>query len=248
MDEYERPRKQIRRDATAAKRRGSTVSHGLPPGSLKGKPKAADERALAAKPSLTDARRTAAEAERVVSARRELPLPMERIDTSDRTEDRSLRLSLRVEGEQISVMNAIEVDAPARELQPVRGTSFVEVRLGDRVLALEPLVDPGVAIGIPDARDKDEFRGHREIQQPSYEVAVRVPLDALESAGEADRRGALEISVYDATETLELDPVRTDSVRDARRRLARVATSGRLEVDEVRSVSRAGERKVPPRE
>jgi hypothetical protein len=248
MDEYERPRKQIRKDATAAKRRGSSVSRGLRSGALKGKPRAADERPGAAKPSLGVARRTAADAERVVGGRKDLPLPMERTDVSDRPENRSLRLSLRVEGESISVVNAIEVDAPARELQPVRGTSFLEVRVGDRVLALEPLVDPGIAIGIPDSRDKEEFRGHREIQQPAYEVAVRVPLDALESAGEADRRGAIEISVYDATETLELDPVRADSVRDARRLLARVATTGRLGVDDVRSVSRSPDRKSPPRE
>jgi hypothetical protein len=248
MDEYGRPRKQIRKDATAAKRRGSTVSRGVRAGRMKGKPKAADERLGASKPSSSVSRRTASEAERVVSGRRELPLPIERTDVSDRAEGRSLRLSLRVEGDQISVVNAIEVDAPARELQPVRGSSFVEVRMGDQVLALEPLIDPGISIGIPDPRDKEEFRGHRELQQPSYEVAVRVPLDLLESAGEADRRGALEISVYDATETLELDPVRTDAVRDARRRLARVATTGRLGVDEVRSVSRAGDRKSPPRE
>ena len=66
--------------------------------------------------------------------------------------------------------------------------------------------------------------------------------------GVPERRGAIEISVYDATESLELDPVRSDSVRDARRRLARVATTGRLNVDEVRTVSRAGDRKAPPRE
>ena len=175
-------------------------------------------------------------------------MPLERTDSSDRSEGRSLRLSVRVEGDRISVVNAIEVDAPARELQPVRGTSFLEVRVGDRVLALEPLVDPGIAIGIPDARDKEEFRGHREVQQPAYEVAVRVPLEALESAGEAERRGAIEVSVYEATENLELDPVRSDSVREARRRLARVATTGRLGMDEVRMVSRSADRKSPPRD
>ena len=139
MDEYERPRKQIRKDATAAKRRGSSVSRGLRSGSLKGKPAAADERIGPAKPSLGVARRTAADTGRAVSGRRDLPLPMERADMGDRSEGRSLRLSLRVEGDQISVVNAIEVDAPARELQPVRGTSFLEVRVGDQVLALEPL-------------------------------------------------------------------------------------------------------------
>lgn len=248
MDEYERPRKQIRKDATAAKRRGSTVSRGVRSGASKGKPRAADERPGAAKPSLGVARRTAADAERIVSGRKDLPLPMERTGVSDRPENRSLRLSLRVEGDQISVVNAIEVDAPARALEPVRGTSFLEVRVGDRVLALEPLIDPGVAIGIPDSRDKEEFRGHRELQLPAYEVAVRVPLDALESAGEADRRGEIEINVYDATETLELDAARSDSVRDARRRLARVASTGRLDIDDVRTVSRSGDRKSPPRE
>jgi hypothetical protein len=248
MDEYERPRKQIRKDATAAKRRGSTVSRGLRPGSLKGKLRAADERLGTVKPSVSVSRRTASDAERVVSGRREIPLPIERTEVSGQAGGRSLRLSVRVEGERISVVNAVEVDAPARELEPVRGTSFLEVRVGDRVLALEPLIDPGISIGIPDARDKEEFRGHREMQQPAYEVAIRVPLDALESSGEGDRRDAIEVNVYDATENLELDAGRSDAVRDARRRLARVATTGRLRVDEVRTVSRAGDRKSPPRE
>ena len=118
------------------------------------------------------------------------------------------------------------------------------------MLALEPLVDPGVAIGIPDPRDGgDEFRGHREIELPSYEVAVRVPLEALESAGAptpAKRR--IEVTLYRATENLELDPSRTDSVREARRRLARVAASGPLAVDDVRRVSRSENRKPEPRQ
>ena len=229
MHEYERPRKQIRKDATAAKRRGSSVSRGLRSGTLKGKPKAADERVGRAKPGLGVARRSAADAERPVGGRRDLSLPMARGDMSDRSEGRSLRLSLRVEGDQISVVNAIEVDAPARELQQVRGTSFLEVRVGDQVLALEPLVDPGIAIGIPDASDKEEFRGHREIQQPSYEVAVRVPLEALESPARRDAGGP-------SRSACTTPPRTSSSIRSGQTRSATRAAGSRVSRQPVSSV------------
>lgn len=250
METNDRPRKKIQESGKAASRRKSAVSRGAPAGSLKGRPLADEGRTGREKPSLAAARRTSSDAEQSPSRRKDLPLPLERPDREDRREDRSLRLTLRVEGERITVVNAMEVDAPARELQPVRGSRFLEVRTGDQVLALEPLVDPGVAIGIPDPRDgADEFRGHREIELPSYEVAVRVPLEALESAGAptpAKRR--IEVNLYRATENLELDPSRTDSVREARRRLARVAASGPLAVDDVRKVSRSENRKPEPRQ
>jgi hypothetical protein len=253
MDSYDRPRKQIPQEGQAARRRKTAVSRGVPSGKLKGKPLTADDRIGPQKPPLAAARRTASDVEQSPSRRKDLPLPIERSDRDNRHEGRSLRLTLRVEGERITVVNAIEVDAPPQPLEPVRGTNFLEVRAGDRVLALEVLVDPGVAIGIPDRRDTTEFRGHREIEMPFYEVAVRVPLEAMESTegrlkdGESIR-APIEATIYRASERLELDPVRFERDRETRRQLARVAATGQLGVDEIRRASRSENRKPEPRQ
>jgi hypothetical protein len=244
MDEEDRPRKRIEGKATG--RRRPKVSSGVPKGKLKGKPLADQGRVGPEKVSLATARRTAVDAERIVSPRRELPLPTERQNAIDPREGRSLRLRLQIEGERIIVLEAAEVAVPTPLPEQVRGTDFLEVRAGGEVVALEPLIDPGVAVGIPDARDTTEFRGHREMTMPSYELTVRVPLDALESVisreiqgspDEAERRGSipLEIAVYRATENLVIEPRRFDMRTAARGdRLARVATTGRLRLDEVR--------------
>ena len=254
MDTNDRPRKKLSKEGYAASRRSARVSRGVRAGELKGKPRGDEERATPKKLGLTAARRAPSDAEQTPSRRKDLPLPMERSERQDRQEARSLRLTLRVEGERITVINAIEVDAPPSALEPVRGSTFLEVRAGDRVVAFERLVDPGVAIGIPDARDKDEFRGHREIALPYYEVAIRVPLDAMETTAlptegrRADRQPPIEATIYRATETMELDPIRLEADRAARRRLTLVAETGPLGVEDVRGVSRSGNRKPEPRQ
>ena len=249
MDANDRPRKKIAEGGKADRRRKSPVSRGAPAGELKGKPVAAEDRTGREKQRLAAARRTASDAERAPGRRGDLPMPMERPDSNDRHEGRSLRLTLRVEGERMTVVRAIEVDAPPSALQPVRGSTFLEVRAGDRMLALERLVDPGVAIGIPDRRDAKEFRGHREIELPSYEVAIRVPLEAMGSTTEGPGDGpSIEVAIYRATETIEVDPLRFEVVRETAGRLARVAATGPLTMDEVRGAERSENRKAEPRE
>ena len=253
MDAKDRPRKNISNDGKAGRRRKAAVSRGVPSGQLKGKPVADENRTGREKPGLAAARRTAPDVEGSPSRRKDLPLPMERSHREERREGRSLRLTLRVDGERITVVNATEVEAPPSALQPVRGSTFLEVRAGDRVLALERLVDPGVAIGIPDRRDTKEFRGHREIELPSYEVAIRVPLEAMESTegrpedGESTQ-ATIHATIYRAGETLDLDPVRFELDRETRGRLERVAETGALGVDEVRRASRSEKRKPETRQ
>jgi hypothetical protein len=247
MNEYSRPHKQIDQSAKSAERRGSPASSGVARGALKGKPLDEVLGAGRAKVSVAAARRAAAETERSAGPRKEIPLPMENPAVTDQTKDASLRLRLLVEGERIRVLDAIVVDVPAPQEPRIRGTSFLEVRAGDDVLTVQPLVDPGVEIGIPDPTDKTEFRGHREVEVPSYEVTVRVPLEAVEAVEAGVAPGGdtrpFEITVYQATENLEIDPARFDTTRRARGRLARVATTGRLSIRDVRSSKRDDNRK-----
>ncbi len=251
MDDYGRPRKQIEASGKAAGRRRSARStKGVARGKLKGKAVTVDAPAGSKKPTVAAARRAAAEVERTPDARRELPLPMEHpIEGNVRAENWSLRLRLLVEGERITVLDAVEVDAPAPQADRVRGTNFVEVRAGSDILTVQPLVDPGVEIGIPDPNDTTEFRGHREVAVASWEVAVRVPLEAIDALIARDEqrrdRSSFEVAVYQASETIEVDPVRFDTVRGARGGLARVATSGRLSIDQVRA-PRSANRKPEP--
>jgi hypothetical protein len=240
MDEHGRPRKQLDQSAKPADRRRSAPSSGVARGKLKGKPLADEVRAGPAKATVASARLAAAETERSASPRKELPLPMENPGAADdRAENRSLRLRLLVEGDRISVMDAVEVDVPAPQAARIRGTNFLEVRAGGDVLTVQPLVDPGVEIGIPDPTDTTEFRGHREVDVPSYEVVIRVPLAAMDAqvarGDERPTQRPFEITVYRASENLEIDPLRFDSAREARGKLARVATTGRLSMDEVRA-------------
>ena len=107
METNDRPRKKIQESGKAASRRKSAVSRGATAGSLKGRPLADEGRTGREKPSLAAARRTSSDAEQSPSRRKDLPLPLERPDREDRREDRSLRLTLRVEGERITVVNAM---------------------------------------------------------------------------------------------------------------------------------------------
>ncbi|HEY6058364.1 MAG TPA: hypothetical protein VIV06_10040, partial [Candidatus Limnocylindrales bacterium] len=92
------------------------------------------------------------------------------------------------------------------------------------------------------------------IALPYYEVAVRVPLEAMETTalptegGRAYRQPPIEATIYRVSETTELDPVRLEADQAVRRRLTRVAGTGPLAVDEVRGASRSANRKPESRQ
>jgi hypothetical protein len=248
MNEQERPRKDL--DASRRKAdRGRPATPDVRRGTLKGKPVGDQRQAGPEKASVAAARRAASESERSVSSRRELPLPMEnpRVIEEGRSAG-SLRLRLRVEGERVTVVSAVTVDAPAPPDTRIRGTTFIEVRAGDRLLTVQPLVDPGLAIGIPDPKDTTEFRGHRIVERASYELVVRVPIEAVDAvvARGPDTRDQrdLEITLFRAPETLDVEPREFALDSGARGRLAPVASSGRLTIDEVRSPTGAEGRKT----
>lgn len=169
----------------------------------------------------------------------------ERPDTNGKAKAGSLRLRLIVDGEHIRVLSAQEVDAPSTLPERVRGTHFLEVQVGNELLALDRLVDPGLAVGTPDPRDTSHSRGHRVVELASYELTVRVPLDALETVVSRSLQGLpaeaqslsvpLEIAVYRATENLAIEPRRFDVLQATRSgQFVRTATTGQLNLDEVR--------------
>ncbi|HEY2873938.1 MAG TPA: hypothetical protein VGJ56_18580 [Reyranella sp.] len=248
MNQDQRPRKNPDSTGPSGRRKSSPIRE-VAPGELKGKP-LADTPAGPRKAPVTAARQMAAGAERTTTSRRDLPLPNS-ADRPDRIKSTSLRLRLLVEGDRIGVLSALEVDAPAAMSEQVRGTDFLEVRVDNQLLALESLIEPGLAVGTPDPRDKRAFRGHRVVELSSYELTVRLPLDALETIVTRNLQGIqankapsipLEIAIYRATEHLVIDPTRFELARAAEnRQLVRVASTGPLSLEEVRrSGSRGG--------
>jgi hypothetical protein len=248
MNQDQRPRKNPDSTGPSGRRRSSPIRE-VAPGELKGKP-IADMPAGPSKAPVAAAKKTAVGAERITTSRRDLPLPNP-ADRPDRLKSASLRLRLLVEGERITVLGALEVDAPATIPEQVRGTDFLEVRVDNQLLALESLIEPGLAVGTPDPRDKRAFRGHRVVELSSYELTVRLPLDDLETIVSRNLQGTqankapsipVEIAIYRATEHMVIDPRRFERARAADdRQLVRVASTGSLSLEEVRrSGSRGG--------
>lgn len=234
MEPHERGRKQI--ETRAAQR--ESKARRLAAGQLKGSPVAESDRPDRVKAPARAAGRD------LTSHDKTRPSPqLTRPDPPRSVEQQSLRLRLRVEGESISVLDADIVDAPGTLPEEVRGTHFLEVRLGDRILAAQPLRDPGIAVGIPNRSDHKAMRGHRFIELDRYEVVVRVPLGPLETivaerlqGSPAPRRSGprLEVAIFEAHTSLALDPRRPGSLQAQRRNeLVSVARSKPLPIDEL---------------
>jgi hypothetical protein len=238
--EIERSKKRSEEFDENAATEHPAASAGVAVGSLKGRPLEA-ELTGRSKPSVADATKLAAQSDREVG-RGDLPLPPE-ADADPRSVDgRSLGLRLEVSGDRITVLDSLEVDVPTRIPERVRGTDFLAVQSGDEILAIKPLVDPGVAVGIPDPNDT-EFRGHREIVLDTYELTVLLPLDAIELLTARDLQGApdrtdqpdsaVEIVMYRSAEMSVMEPRRREAIR-GRDDLEVVASSGQLTLDSLR--------------
>ncbi|MFL6175109.1 MAG: hypothetical protein ACJ715_00545 [Ornithinibacter sp.] len=223
------------------------VSTGVASGELKGRPRATDESGPT-KLSVSRAKH-GSPAEREVD-RRDLPLPPAAVPEIDDAKGRSLGLRLEVSGDRITVLDSLEIDAPTAVPGRVRGTDFLALRAGDEILAVKRLIDPGIAVGIPD-RSAPEFLGHREITLDTYELTILLPLEVIEQMDDRERQGTagrpklratVEFEVYRAEETTELAPGLQEALRD-RRGLERVAGSGELALDSLRGTAWADVRR-----
>jgi hypothetical protein len=249
MDATERSKKRIEEPDERAATEHPAVSEGVAGGELKGRP-LEPEFTGRAKPSVADAMKLSAESDREVG-RRDLPLPREARTEEHEMDGRSLGLRLEVSGDRITVLDSLEVDVPTFTADRVRGTDFLAVQAGGELLAIKPLIDPGRAIGIPDP-NATEFRGHREVILDTYELTVLLPMVAIERLAARDLQGApdrtdepptaVEIVMYRAAETSDLDPRRHAAIQ-SRDDLEVVASSGPLTLDSLRGTGWADVRR-----
>ena len=227
--------------------RHRAVSKGVATGELKGRPRAADDSGPT-KVSVSRAKHDSA-AEREVG-RRDLPLPPVAMRDVVEAEGRSLGLRLEVSGDGITVLDSLEIDAPTELPRSVRGTDFLALSVGDEIVAVKRLIDPGVAVGIPD-RNAPKFLGHREMALDTYELTMLLPLNVIEQIDDRARQGVagrpapgttVEFELYRAAETTVLEPGRRSAVR-RRRGIERVAGSGELTLDSLRGTAWADVRR-----
>ena len=249
MDEIERRKKRIDEPGAKAATEHSAVSKGVAVGELKGRPLKVDSGGRA-KPSVADAIKLAAHSDRAVG-RDDLPLPPE-LDIGEESDGgRSLGLRVEVSGDRVTVLDSLEVDVSAAIPRRVRGTDFLTVQTGDEILAISPLIDPGIAFGIADPGDP-ESRGHREIPLDSYELTIRVSLDSIERLSARDVQGtpdrtarpestAVEILLYHSPETTDIEP-QWEGVARGRNDLRVVASSGPLTLESLRGTGWADAR------
>lgn len=239
------PRKTI---GDAKEARGGSRRKRLAPGKLKGKLLSAGTRPASVKASVGVARRLAGSVEQKVERGRELPKMRQIADDGQAAGPRSLWLRLKVKGKAITVLDAEPVDVDADRPDELRGTAFLEVRLGNELLAARALVDPGIAVGIPDYRSGEPFRGHRIMEMASYETFIRVDLERLMTLVERSERLAspeLEINLLrtDAHVGVTLD--RSSPPLSADRRIAaRTASSARVTISDLLGTGRGN--KPPP--
>lgn len=111
-----------------------------------------------------------------------------------------VRLRLRVEGDDISVVGAKAVEGPLVESK-LQGALAYEVTVGQKRVAAGAIPDAGERRSFPDPQGRGEMAGHHVATLPVYEVNVRVPKEQV-SAASLPR---LEIALYRVKEPLPVE-------------------------------------------
>ena len=90
-----------------------------------------------------------------------------------------LRLRLRVENSEISVVEAHKVDGPLIMPDTIDGNLAYEVTVGSNRIAAGSITDVGVNRSFPNPQGVSGQEGHFFVELPSYEFNVRIPRDDL---------------------------------------------------------------------
>jgi hypothetical protein len=90
-----------------------------------------------------------------------------------------VRLRVLVEGGALSVAGAKFVEGPLAETNELHPGLAYEVTLGSRNIAAGSVADGGVWRSFPDPLGRPGLQGHHITEVPSYEIAVRIPVQNL---------------------------------------------------------------------
>lgn len=103
-----------------------------------------------------------------------------------------LRLRLRVEDREISVVEAHKVDGPLTMPDMIDGNLVYEVTLGSNRIAAGSITDVGVNRSFPNPQGVPGQEGHYFVELPIYEFNVRIPKENISPSA----LPKAEISVY----------------------------------------------------
>lgn len=90
-----------------------------------------------------------------------------------------VRLRVLVQNGELSVAGAKFVEGPLAAMNVLHPGLAYEVTLGSRRVAAGAIADAGVWRSFPDPLGRPGLQGHHITEVPSYEIAVRVPVQEL---------------------------------------------------------------------
>ena len=90
-----------------------------------------------------------------------------------------VRLRVLVDDGALSVAGAKFVEGPLAETNALHPGLAYEVRLGSQSIAAGGVADAGVWRSFPDPLGRPGLQGHHIAEVPSYEIAVRIPVQKL---------------------------------------------------------------------
>jgi hypothetical protein len=146
-----------------------------------------------------------------------------------------LRLQLRVDDGDLSLVSVNRVAGPLGPPEPVHGGLAYEVSLGRQHLGAGDVPDPGVRRGFapPDAPE----RGHSVVNVPSFEFTARIPADRVSTVNLPD----LQVAVYRLDSGQVIHPTTERPLREHVGQLAEeVATLRGIHTDRLPEHLRAG--------
>jgi hypothetical protein len=174
----------------------------------------------------------------------QIPRPDARRPSAD-VRDGYVRMRIRVEDGQMSVVDSTFVPGPFRAPGSLAGDTFYQVTDGERMLQAESIPDLGVVRGFANPDGPLEQRRHHIYRPSSYEFDVRIPADELTGR----RLPAVSVVLYRAPASIAV-PDLTEEPLDRRLSEQGLEELGRIDGLAVEDLpiqigSQAGRRKYP---
>jgi hypothetical protein len=140
--------------------------------------------------------------------------PQQPIKGSGKTSEKYLRLRVRVENGQMSVIDGHEVAGPLAEPTALPGSYAYEVTLGSQRLHAGSLPDLNVVRSFPNPNGPPAEQTHHTYEVPIYEFNVRVPSAAIS----ASTLPQTEIALYRVKEPVRVMSLGRLSLADVHER------------------------------